>query len=128
MRFLLPCLMIDCQNIKPASKKSSLHSLLAAIDRIQNHFANDVPIKNITPKYIQNFLDHHEEWSYSQKYKTKSLLNVFFDNAVSLEMLPDNPARKAKLQKPKLTIEKMEQTRNKYLEPNELNALLTDTQ
>lgn len=111
---------------KASIKKSSLHSLLAAIDRIQNHFANDVPIKNITPKYIQNFLDQHEEWSYSQKYKTKSLLNVFFDNAVSLEMLPDNPARKAKLQKPKLTIEKMEQTRNKYLEPNELTALLTE--
>lgn len=54
---------------KASIKKSSLHSLLAAIDRIQNHFANDVPIKNIIPKYIQNFLDQHEEWSYSQKSK-----------------------------------------------------------
>ncbi|SCA90060.1 Phage integrase [Streptococcus macedonicus] len=111
---------------KETIKKSSLHSTLATIKRIKKDFALEVPISNITPKYIQNYITSNDEWTYSQKYRIKSLLNVFFDYAVSLEIIENNPARKIVLNKPQKTIEELEAVENKYLEPDELNRLLKE--
>ena len=41
---------------KETIKKSSLYSTLATIKRIKKDFALEVPISNITPKYIQNYI------------------------------------------------------------------------
>ena len=99
---------------------------MATIKRIKKDFALEVPISNITPKYIQNYITSNDEWTYSQKYRIKSLLNVFFDYAVSLEIIENNPARKIVLNKPRKTAEELEAVENKYLEPDELNRLLKE--
>ena len=53
-------------------------------------------------------------------------MNVFFDYAVSLEIIENNPARKIVLNKPRKTAEELEAVENKYLEPDELNRLLKE--
>ncbi|MDN5439963.1 MAG: site-specific integrase, partial [Lactococcus lactis] len=62
----------------------------------------------------------------SKLERSKSTLNLIFDYAVDLEYIEYNPARKAKLPKKIQTVKDLEKIQNKYLEQNELKALLSE--
>lgn len=104
-------------------KNSSTISLNASVKRVQDLFAQDVKVANITPKYIQDFLNH-QNWTYSVRYRFKSLLNLFFDYAIDMGYIDTNPARKVKL--PKNTKRRKTQIEDKYFEPQELSRLLEE--
>ncbi|OFQ05400.1 hypothetical protein HMPREF2957_02845 [Streptococcus sp. HMSC062D07] len=76
-------------------------------------------------RLIQRLLDT-EEWTYTQKYRVKSILKVFFDYAIDQGFLENNPARKAKFPRKKQSLQQIKNAKNKYLEPKEYKAILKE--
>ena len=76
-------------------------------------------------RLIQRLLDT-EEWTYTQKYRVKSILKVFFDYAIDQGFLENNPARKAKLPRKKQSLQQIKNAKDKYLEPKEYKAILKE--
>ena len=74
-------------------------------------------------RLIQRLLDT-EEWTYTQKYRVKSILKVFFDYAIDQGFLENNPARKAKFPRKKQSLQQIKNAKNKYLEPKEYKAII----
>ena len=106
-------------------KNSSIASLEGNIREIREKFGRDAKVTKIDPLYIQKYLDNLEG-SRSKKERHKSMLNLVFDYAVEKKILPDNPARRARLPKQKKTLDDWQKIASKYLEKQELQDLLKE--
>mgnify|MGYP000881096577 FL=1 len=106
-------------------KGSSISSLSSSVKDFKNAFDLELKIKNIDAKYIQKFLNE-EDVSRSKLERYKMILNLTFDYAVNMEYISDNPARWAKLPKLVKTLDDIEKTEKKFLEPDELKRLLDE--
>ena len=69
---------------------------------------------------------NEEDVSRSKLERYKMILNLTLDYAVNMEYISDNPARRAKLPKLVKTLEDLEKTEKKFLEPDELKRLLDE--
>ncbi|HEM3705166.1 TPA: site-specific integrase [Streptococcus suis] len=106
-------------------KRSSIASLKGNIKEIRDSFGLGIKVVNIDPKYVQNYLDNLD-CSRNKKERTKSMLNLAFDYAVDLDIIKDNPARRAKLPRIKKTLEDWKKIEEKYLEEDEIKPLLKE--
>lgn len=110
---------------KQEIKKSSISSLKGNVKEIRSWFGNNVKVSNIDPKYVQNYLDNLD-CSKSKKERHKTLLNLAFDYAVRLDIIKDNPSRRARLPRQKKTLEDWKKVEEKYLEEDEIRPLLKE--
>ena len=106
-------------------KLSSIKSLAASVKRISDAIEQGTILSNINVRLIQSLLDT-EDWTDSQKYRAKTMLNTFFDYAIDQQLISDNPSRKARLPKKTNKLEKQQVAKNKYLEPDEYSRLLKE--
>ncbi|HEL2343741.1 TPA: site-specific integrase [Streptococcus suis] len=106
-------------------KRTSITSLKGNIKEIRDSFALGIKVVNIDPKYVQNYLDNLD-CSRNKKERTKSMLNLAFDYAVDLDIIKDNPSRRAKLPRIKKTLEDWKKIEEKYLEEDEIKPLLKE--
>ncbi|HFI0392563.1 TPA: tyrosine-type recombinase/integrase [Streptococcus suis] len=106
-------------------KRTSIASLKGNIKEIRESFGIGVKVVNIDPKYVQNYLDNLD-CSRNKKERNKSMLNIAFDYAVDLDIIKDNPARRAKLPRIKKTLEDWKKIEEKYLEEDEIKPLLEE--
>ncbi|HFU4371490.1 TPA: tyrosine-type recombinase/integrase [Streptococcus suis] len=106
-------------------KRSSIASLRGNIRDIRESFGIDIKVVNIDPKYVQDYLDNLD-CSRNQKERNKSMLNLAFDYAVDLDIIKDNPSRRAKLPRIKKTLEDCKKVEEKYLEEDEIKPLLKE--
>lgn len=106
-------------------KRTSIASLKGNIKEIRESFGIDVKVVNIDPKYVQTYLDNLD-CSRNKKERNKSMLNLAFDYAVDLDIIKDNPARRAKLPRIKKTLEDWKKIEEKYLEEDEIKPLLKE--
>ena len=106
-------------------KRSSIASLRGNIRDIRESFGIDIKVVNIAPKYVQDYLDNLD-CSRNQKERNKSMLNLAFDYAVDLDIIKDNPSRRAKLPRIKKTLEDWKKVEEKYLEEDEIKPLLKE--
>lgn len=106
-------------------KRSSISSLTGNVDELRSIFATNVKIRNIDARYIQNFLNNLKV-TRSKLERFKSILNLSFDYALSLDYIKDNLARKAKLPKVVKTIDDYQKTAKKFLEDTELEKLIEE--
>lgn len=112
---------------KKELKRSSIASLSGNIDEIRKEFGIGIKVAKIDVKYVQSYLDNLD-CSSNKKERNKSLLNQAFDYAVSLDIIQDNPARRAKLPRIKKTLEDWKKIEQKYLEEDELQRHLKEFQ
>jgi integrase len=110
---------------KKSIKQSSISALQSSFNFIIDYFDKDIKISNVTSKVIQKFIND-ADCPRSKLERSKSTLNLIFDYAVDLEYIEYNPARKAKLPKKIQTVKDLKKIQNKYLEQNELKALLSE--
>ncbi|WP_203266224.1 tyrosine-type recombinase/integrase [Streptococcus uberis] len=110
---------------KQEIKKSSISSLRGNVKEIREWFGINVKVSNIDPKYVQNYLDNLD-CSKSKKERHKTLLNLAFDYAVRLDIIKDNPSRRARLPRQKKTLEDWKKIEEKYLEEDEIRPLLKE--
>lgn len=106
-------------------RKSSVRIRTPAYKRLSNSFAPDVPIRNIDVAYIKRYISN-SNYTASQLNHIKVILNGVFDYAQELGIITNNPARSTTLPKRVITLEDMQSVTEKYLEPEELNALLKE--
>ncbi|MEE3746506.1 site-specific integrase [Streptococcus suis] len=106
-------------------KRTSIASLKGNIKEIRDSFGLGIKVVNIDPKYVQNYLDDLD-CSRNKKERTKSMLNLAFDYAVDLDIIKDNPSRRAKLPRIKKTLEDWKKIEEKYLEEDEIKPLLKE--
>ncbi|MCW0971127.1 site-specific integrase [Streptococcus anginosus] len=106
-------------------KRSSIASLRGNIKEIRESFGLNVKVVNIDPKYVQTYLDNLD-CSRNKKERYKSMLNLAFDYAVDLNIIKDNPSRRAKLPRIKKTLEDWKKIEEKYLEEDEIQPLLKE--
>lgn len=106
-------------------KRTSIASLRGNIRDIRESFGIDIKVVNIDPKYVQNYLDNLD-CSRNKKERNKSMLNLAFDYAVDLDIIKDNPSRRAKLPRIKKTLEDWKKIEEKYLEEDEIKPLLKE--
>ncbi|MHC3597885.1 tyrosine-type recombinase/integrase [Streptococcus suis] len=106
-------------------KRTSIASLRGNIRDIRENFGIDIKVVNIDPKYVQNYLDNLD-CSRNKKERNKSMLNLAFDYAVDLDIIKDNPSRRAKLPRIKKTLEDWKKIEEKYLEEDEIKPLLKE--
>ncbi|HEM3725762.1 TPA: site-specific integrase [Streptococcus suis] len=106
-------------------KRTSIASLKGNIKEIRDSFGLDIKVVNIDPKYVQNYLDNLD-CSRNKKERNKSMLNLAFDYAVDLDIIKDNPSRRAKLPRIKKTLEDWKKIEEKYLEEDEIKPLLKE--
>ena len=106
-------------------KRSSIASLRGNIRDIRESFGIDIKVVNIDPKYVQDYLDNLD-CSRNKKERTKSMLNLAFDYAIDLDIIKDNPSRRAKLPRIKKTLEDWKKVEEKYLEEDEIKPLLKE--
>lgn len=110
---------------KQEIKKSSISSLKGNVKEIREWFGINVKVSNIDPKYVQSYLDNLD-CSKSKKERHKTLLNLAFDYAVRLDIIKDNPSRRARLPRQKKTLEDWKKVEEKYLEEDEIRPLLKE--
>lgn len=106
-------------------KRTSIASLKGNIKEIRDSFGLGIKVVNIDPKYVQTYLDNLD-CSRNKKERNKSMLNLAFDYAVDLDIIKDNPARRAKLPRIKKTLEDWKKIEEKYLEEDEIKPLLKE--
>lgn len=106
-------------------RKSSVRIRTPAYKRLSSNFAPDVPIRNIDVAYIKRYISN-SNYTASQLNHIKVILNGVFDYAQELGIITNNPARSTTLPKRVITLEDMQSVTEKYLEPEELNALLKE--
>ena len=106
-------------------KRTSIASLKGNIKEIRESFGIGVKVVNIDPKYVQNYLDNLD-CSRNKKERNKSMLNLAFDYAIDLDIIKENPSRRAKLPRIKKTLEDWKKVEEKYLEEDEIKPLLKE--
>lgn len=70
--------------------------MLATYNRISDKIEVATKLENMDVHLVQRLIDT-EGWTYTQQYRVKSILNVFFDYAIDHGFIENNSARKAKL-------------------------------
>ncbi|GAX46808.1 tyrosine-type recombinase/integrase [Pseudolactococcus reticulitermitis] len=113
------------EQYKKTLKQSSISSMTSGVNYLLNTINPHTKIKNVNVKFIQNIIND-DNIKRSQLERIKSVLNLIFDYAVTLEYVTDNPARRAKLPKRVKTLEDLEKVNNKYLEQSELSDILAE--
>ncbi|EHI68631.1 tyrosine-type recombinase/integrase [Streptococcus ictaluri] len=106
-------------------KRSSNASLKGNIREIRESFGIGIKVVNIDAKYVQAYLDKLN-CSRNKKERNKSMLNLTFDYAIDLNIIKDNPSRRAKLPRIKKTLEDCKKIEEKYLEEDEIQPLLKE--
>ena len=107
-------------------KLSTYKTMLATYNRILDKVEKGTKDRKYgCPIDSKGMLDT-EEWTYTQKYRVKSVLNVFFDYAIDQGFIENNPARKAKLPRRKQSLQQIKNAKDKYLEPKEYKAILKE--
>ncbi|HEL0615904.1 TPA: site-specific integrase [Streptococcus equi subsp. zooepidemicus] len=106
-------------------KRSSIASLKGNIKEIKESFGLGIKVTAINPKYVQNYLDNLT-CSRNKKERNKSMLNLAFDYAVDLDIIKENPSRRAKLPRIQKTLEDWKKVEEKYLEEDEIKPLLKE--
>lgn len=106
-------------------KKSSIKTIQATVKRLEKYIEPGTKVSNMNVRLIQKIIDI-DELTFNQKYRIKTTLNTFFDYAISQEWIDDNPSRKAKLPKKKISSEQKIKATDKFLEPEEYNRLLEE--
>lgn len=106
-------------------RKSSVRIRTPSYRRLLNNFATDVPIRNVNVAYIKRYISN-SNYTTSQLNHIKVILNGVFDYAQELGIITNNPARSTTLPKRVITLEDLQSVTEKYLEPEELNALLKE--
>lgn len=99
--------------------------MLATYNRISDKIETGTKLENMDVRLAKKMIDT-EEWTCTQKYRVKSILNVFFNYAIDQGFIENNPARKAKLPRKKQTLEQIRNAKDKYLEPKENKAILKE--
>ena len=106
-------------------RRSSVRARKPAYKRLLKDFASNVPMRNIDAAYVKKYIAN-SDYTASQLNHIKAVLNGVFDYAQELKIINDNPARATTLPKRVLTLDDMKSISEKYLEPEELNALLKE--
>lgn len=107
------------KSIKPSTEKTMIY----AVEEVKENFAPGIKIKNITPKYTQQYFTNSED-NLVKLRKHKSVLSMVFNYALDLELINSNPIERVRLPKKVVTYEEMERVEDKYLEQDELQRLL----
>lgn len=81
------------------------------------------PISSITVQDIQKII-FAKERTISTKRNYKGYLQQFFDYAVDLEYISENPVKRVKLPKRKISVEDVKKSKNRYLDINDLRKLI----
>ena len=106
-------------------RRSSVQSRKPAYKRLSKDFASNVPMRNIDVAYVKKYIAN-SDYTAPQLNHIKAVLNGVFDYAQELKIINDNPARATALPKRVLTLDDVQSIKEKYLEPEELNALLKE--
>lgn len=106
-------------------RRSSVRARKPAYKRLLKDFASNVPMRNIDVAYVKKYIAN-SGYTASQLNHIKAVLNGVFDYAQELKIINDNPARATVLPKRVLTLDDVQSIKEKYLEPEELNALLKE--
>ncbi|MGT2623978.1 tyrosine-type recombinase/integrase [Streptococcus thoraltensis] len=107
------------KSIKPSTEKTMIY----AVNEVRKNFAPGIKIKNITPKYTQQYFTN-SAYNLIKLRKHKSVLSMVFNYALDLELILSNPIERVRLPKKVITYEEMERIEDKYLEQEELQRLL----
>lgn len=108
---------------KKSIKASTEKTMVYAVNEVKNDFAPGIKIKNITPKYAQQYFTTSAA-NHIKLRKHKSVLSMVFNYALDMELITSNPMERVRLPKKVITYEEMENVSNKYLEQDELQRLL----
>lgn len=108
---------------KKSIKASTEKTMVYAVNEVKNDFAPGIKIKNITPKYAQQYFTTSTA-NHIKLRKHKSVLSMVFNYALDMELITSNPMERVRLPKKIITYEEMENISNKYLEQDELPRLL----
>lgn len=108
---------------KKSIKASTEKTMIYAVKEVKNDFAPGIKIKNITPKYAQQYFTTSTA-NHIKLRKHKSVLSMVFNYALDMELITSNPMDRVRLPKKVTTYEEMESISNKYLEQDELQRLL----
>lgn len=108
---------------KKSIKASTAKTMVYAVNEVKNDFAPGIKIKNITPKYAQQYFTTSTA-NHIKLRKHKSVLSMVFNYALDMELITSNPMERVRLPKKIITYEEMENISNKYLEQDELQRLL----
>lgn len=108
---------------KKSIKASTEKTMVYAVNEVKNDFAPGIKIKNITPKYAQQYFTTSTA-NHIKLRKHKSVLSMVFNYALDMELITSNPMERVRLPKKIITYEEMENISNKYLEQDELQRLL----
>lgn len=108
---------------KKSIKASTEKTMIYAVKEVKNDFAPGIKIKNITPKYAQQYFTTSTA-NHIKLRKHKSVLSMVFNYALDMELITSNPMDRVRLPKKVTTYEEMENISNKYLEQDELQRLL----
>lgn len=106
-------------------RRSSARARKPAYKRLLKDFASNVPMRNIDVAYVKKYIAN-SDYTASQLNHIKAVLNGVFDYAQELKIINDNPARATTLPKRVLTLDDIKSISEKYLESEELNALLKE--
>ena len=106
-------------------RQSSVRARKPAYKRLLKDFASNVQMRNIDVAYVKKYIAN-SDYTASQLNHIKAVLNGVFDYAQELKIINDNPARATALPKRVLTLDDMKSISEKYLESEELNALLKE--
>ena len=100
---------------KKEIRRTSISALTSNVRLVRETFGLKTKITKIDTLYVQDYINKLDI-SRPKLERVKSILNLSFDYAVTIEHLKMNPARQAKLPKKVLTLEDYEKIKNKYLE------------
>lgn len=105
-------------------RPSSMVAYNSIIKIINNYFEEDYLVDRITTKLVQDFFN---SLNYSNEYLSsiRSFTVELFNYAVDLGYIEINPATKAKMSYKAKTASDMAKITNKYLEKDEMEALLS---
>lgn len=104
-------------------KASTQKTMIYAVNEVKEDFAPNIKIKNITPKYAQQYFTTSTA-NHIKLRKHKSILSMVFNYALDMELIQSNPIERVKLPKKIISYEEMERIEDKYLEQDELQRLL----
>lgn len=104
-------------------KASTQKTMVYAVNEVKEDFAPNIKIKNITPKYAQEYFTTSTS-NHIKLRKHKSVLSMIFNYAMDMELIQSNPMVRVRLPKKVTTYEEMESISDKYLEQDELQRLL----
>lgn len=114
---------------KQQVKEQTYLTAISLFKAVSKRLDTNILVKNITSNYIQKFLNsfyYKENYSYSYTDSLRALFSNLFEYAKQMGIIEYNIIRNVKIEKKRLTIEQIEKISDKYLEPDELNLVLSE--